>query len=577
MSGFHGHLGVWPLAEQGYQFAVWAPHAQSMAVVGEFNDWSDSAHPMQQTEDGIWWCDCPDARNGQQYQFAMKDYHGNKQQKNDPRARLLTHSDGNSIIYDDDHDWQSHDFVPAPIHQQVIYELHIGTFAKPDADTAGTFATAIDKLDELHDMGITCIELMPVNEFAGDTSWGYNPAYPFAVETAYGGPEGLKQLVDAAHQRGMSVILDVVYNHLGPSDLDIWQFDGWHENNKGGIYFYNDYRSATPWGDTRPDYGRPEVRQYFIDNALMWLNEYRLDGLRMDMVPYMRSVSGVDDGSDDIEEAYTLIRQLNEHIHSQCANKLTLAEDLHSHHFITDALPDGCGYTAQWDAGFVHPVRQTLTAGDDNTVALEPVEQAVLHTYSGRPFSRVIYTESHDEVANGRARVVEEVAPGNVDEDFFAHHKGMLAAALVMTSCGIPMLFQGQEFKQHGWFDDEHDLDWERKEQFGHYVEGFRRLIALRTNQQHTSAGLTGALTEVVHRDPQHKVLGYVRRNEADDQPVWVYLCLANQQVAEYQLHGLPSQPQCLFAWQQGQPTEITPDEGRVTLEPYSIFIFGAG
>ena len=125
------------------------------------------------------------------------------------------------------------------------------------------------------------IELMPVNEFAGDISWGYNPAYPYAVEEAYGGPDGLKEFIDASHGLGMGVVLDVVYNHLGPSDLDIWQFDGWQENDKGGIYFYNDYRSATPWGDTRPDYGRQEVRDYLTDNALMWVNEFHADGLQL--------------------------------------------------------------------------------------------------------------------------------------------------------------------------------------------------------------------------------------------------------------------------------------------------------
>ena len=151
----------------------------------------------------------------------------------------------------------------------MIYELHIGTFNDDkETDTPGTFARAIEQFDHLKRLGVNVIQVMPTAEFAGDFSWGYNPAHIFAVETAYGGPRAFKDFVQAAHAAGIGVILDVVYNHFGPSDLDLWQFDGWSENDGGGIYFYNDWRRATPWGDTRPDYGRGEVRQYIRDNAM---------------------------------------------------------------------------------------------------------------------------------------------------------------------------------------------------------------------------------------------------------------------------------------------------------------------
>ncbi|MBD3585595.1 1,4-alpha-glucan branching protein [Salinimonas sp. HHU 13199] len=572
MSAFDGQLGVIPV-ENGYQFSVWAPNANAVALTGTFNDWEDQ--PMEPAEGGIWWCVSDAARNGHEYKFVIEDSAGNKSQKNDPRARHLTNSVGNSLIYDDDYQWQTREFQPPALHQHVIYEMHIGTFGK-NGDTFGTFDSVISRLDALKKLGITMIELMPVNEFAGDQSWGYNPAYPFAVEEAYGGPDGLKRFIDAAHQRGIGVILDVVYNHLGPSDLDLWQFDGWSENDKGGIYFYNDERSSTPWGDTRPDYGREEVRRYFIDNARMWLSEFRADGLRMDMVPYMRSVSGIDDGSDDIPEAYTMIKQINQMVADEFDNKVTIAEDLHSHHFITDPPPDGCGYTAQWDAGFVHPIREALIATDDSAIDVNAVVTAISHTYSQRPFSRVVYTESHDEVANGRARVVEEVAPGNVDDDFFAHNKAVVAAALVLTSCGIPMVFQGQEFKQHGWFSDDHDIDWERREQFDDIVAAFTALINLRTNENGNSAGLTGAFTEIVHQDDENKVVGFMRTDEHNAQPVWVYISLANRELDNYSLSGLPEKPQCLFAWQHQDVTDtLAVEEGSTTLLPYSILVFG--
>jgi 1,4-alpha-glucan branching enzyme len=131
-------------------------------------------------------------------------------------------------------------------NELVIYEMHVGTFHVKDEGRGGTFDTAIEKLPYLRELGINAVELMPVAEFSGDFSWGYNPAHPFAVESIYGGPDGLKRFIKAAHQHGIAVIVDVVYNHLGPSDLSLWQFDGWHENGKGGIYFYNDHRSHTP-------------------------------------------------------------------------------------------------------------------------------------------------------------------------------------------------------------------------------------------------------------------------------------------------------------------------------------------
>ncbi|MDO6474700.1 alpha-amylase family glycosyl hydrolase [Alteromonas sp. 1_MG-2023] len=574
MSAFNGVLGV-SQAESGYQFAVWAPNAKSVCVTGTFNEWDETANPLESREGGIWVGFADNAKNGDEYKFAITTLQDELLLKNDPRARKVTNSVGNSVIYDDEYQWQHTEFDSAPLHERVIYEMHIGTFNKPE-DGHGTFASAIEKLPELKALGVTMVELMPVNEFAGDISWGYNPAYPFAVEEAYGGPDGLKAFIDAAHGMGIGVILDVVYNHLGPSDLDIWQFDGWHENDKGGIYFYNDYRSATPWGDTRPDYGRQEVRDYLTDNALMWLNEFKADGLRMDMVPYMRSVSGADTGDDDIPEAYDLIKTINHRIQTSCPGKMTIAEDLHSHEYITDPLDKGgCGYTAQWAAGFVHPVRDTLTKTEDSYVDLSAVINAITRVVSGNPFARVVYTESHDEVANGQARLVEEVAPGGVDDNYFARQKGILAGVLTLTTAGIPMLFQGQDFKESGWFDDTSDIDWERKTRFAEYAEAFTQLVGLRTNKNGNSAALTGGATEIVHKDDDNKVLIYKRSNGLDDKHVYVMINFSGADVEGYRLNGMPPDADCLFAWQDGITTnDVQLNDNLIHLTAYSAMIF---
>jgi len=318
------------------------------------------------------------------------------------------------------------------------------------------------------------------------------------------------------------------------------------------------------------------VRDYLTDNALMWLNEFKADGLRMDMVPYMRSVSGADTGDDDIPEAYDLIKTINHRIQTSSPGKMTIAEDLHSHEYITDPLDKGgCGYTAQWAAGFVHPVRDTLTKTEDSYIDLSTVVNAITRVVSGNPFARVVYTESHDEVANGQARLVEEVAPGGVDDNYFARQKGILAGVLTLTTAGIPMLFQGQDFKESGWFDDTSDIDWERKTRFAEYAEAFTQLVGLRTNKNGNSAALTGGATEIVHKDDDNKVLIYKRSNGLDDKHGYVMINFSGANVEGYRLNGMPPDAACLFAWQDGITTnDVQLNDNLIHLTAYSAMIF---
>ena len=250
---------------------------------------------------------------------------------------------------------------------------------------------------------VNAVQVMPVAEFAGDVSWGYNPAHIFAVEHAYGGPEGLKEFVRAAHEAGIAVILDVVYNHFGPSDLDLWRFDGWSENDSGGIYFYNDWRAETPWGETRPDYGRREVRQFIRDNAMIWLEEYDIDGLRFDMTLYIRSVRGDDDAGDDLADGWSLMQWINDEIAARLPGRITIAEDLRNNAGMTAAPADGgCGF----GSAVGRPVRPPDPRDAHRRRRRGPLHghgrrTRSRHRYNDDAFQRVIYTESHDEVANG--------------------------------------------------------------------------------------------------------------------------------------------------------------------------------
>ena len=495
----------------GTAFRVWAPHAEAVRVVGTFNDWAADGVSMTRSDDGTWHADVPGAAPGDEYRFLLQTPAG-ELSRIDPRARAVTNSIGNGIITDPAHDWHGQTFSMPPWNELVIYELHIGTFNRPDETTTGTFSDAIERLDHLVRLGINAIQIMPAAEFAGDVSWGYNPAHIFAIESAYGGPDGFKDFIEAAHRAGLAVILDVVYNHFGPSDLDLWQFDGWSENDKGGIYFYNDWRSETPWGDTRPDYGREEVRSFIKENALFWLEEYHLDGLRFDMTLYIRNVRGDEgDPHDSLEDGWSLMRWINDEVRERFPGRLTIAEDLRNEPTITAHA--GAGFGAQWCAEFVHPVREVLTAADDADRHMATIAHALRHHYNGDPFQRVVYTESHDEVANGKARVPHEIAPGDA-EHWAAQKRSTLGAVLMLTSPGIPMLFQGQEFLEGGWFRDTVPLDWDQAQDFHGIVRLYRDMIRLRLNRGGTSRGLAGRGLDVHRIDEEQKLIAYHRYDQ---------------------------------------------------------------
>ena len=382
----HSQMGAIPGAK-GVTFRVWAPHAEKVYVTGTFNEWSKTSAPLVKEKNGCWSTDIPDAKVGDEYRYLIHtpaEWNLPPLSRVDPYARKVTSSIGNGVIYDPQaFNWSDDTFTIASWNELIIYEMHVGTFHVKEEGHPGTLDSAIEKLPYLRELGINAVEVMPIMEFSGDFSWGYNPAHPFAVEGIYGGPDALKRFVKAAHEHGIAVIVDVVYNHFGPSDLDLWQFDGWSENEKGGIYFYNDHRSSTPWGDTRPDYGRGEVRQYLRDNALMWLEEYHADGLRWDAITYIKNIEGNEGNpANDIPEGWNLMQWINEEIQKRFPGKISIAEDLQNNVWVNkDTGAGGAGFNTQWDSEFVHPVRQAVISRDDNQRDLGAVSRAIEHRY----------------------------------------------------------------------------------------------------------------------------------------------------------------------------------------------------
>lgn len=507
--------------ENGTTFRVWAPYAQKVFVSGTFNDWSQWKSPLAAERNGYWSATIAEAKAGDEYKFLIHNNH-KKHLRTDPYARDVAPGRSNSVIANGTFDWGSAaaasetdtdaSFRMSPWHELIIYELHVGTFEENPQNIIGTFQGVIDKLPYLQELGINCIELMPVKEFEGDYSWGYNPAHPFAITRTYGGRTMLKKLIKAAHEHGIAVIVDVVYNHFGPQDLHLWQFDGWHKDGKGGIYFYNDWRSSTPWADTRPDYGRAEVRRYIRDNVFMWLEEYQVDGLRWDATSYIRNAHGHDgDPGADIAEGWQLMREINDEIKERFPGRINIAEDLQSNAWVTKETEEGgAGFDAQWDARFVHPIRDAIITPNDDERDMLAVAEAIQFRYNPDAFERIIYTESHDEVANGKARVPEEITPGNASS-YYAKKRSILGAALTFTTPGIPMIFQGQEFLEDGWFDDHDPLDWSKTTQHRGIRTLYRDLIHLRRNGFGETRGLTGQHVNVHHINNALKVIAYHR------------------------------------------------------------------
>ncbi len=503
-------MGAVPGAK-GITFRVWAPHAKEIYVIGTFNDWNKTSTVLNREENGYWSSDIPEAKVGDEYRYMISGLQG-PISRIDPYARKVTSSIGNGVIYDSQaFDWGDNNFQMATGNELVIYEMHVGTFNVKEKGRPGTFDSAREKLLYLQKLGINAVEVLPIAEFPGDFSWGYNPVHPFAVESIYGGPDAFKQFVKEAHEHGIAVIVDVVYNHFGPSDLDLWQFDGWSENEKGGIYFYNDRRSHTPWGDTRPDYGRNEVRQYICDNAIMWFEEYHADGLRWDAIPFIRNIEGSEDPNEDIPEGWNLMQWINSEIQKRFPGKISIAEGMHNIALVVkDVAAGGAGFNAQWDSEFVNPVRKAIITPKDAARDLTAVSRAIEYRYDLDAFRRVIFTESHDEVANGRSRVPEEIWPGKVDS-WFSKKRSTLGGALVLTSPGIPMIFEGQELLEDRWFQDKEPIDWSRVQDEHGILGMYRDLIALRRNLPGMTRGLCGQNIHIFHFDEKDKVLAFHR------------------------------------------------------------------
>jgi len=337
--------------------------------------------------------------------------------------------------------WHDGAWRAPPLATSVLYELHVGTFTDD-----GTFEAVLSKLDHLLDVGVTAIELMPIAEFPGVRGWGYDGVFPYAPHHAYGGPSGLQRLVDCCHQRGIAVVIDVVYNHLGPSGNVLPAY---------GPYLTDRYR--TPWGEAVnfDGPGSGEVRRYFIDNALMWLRDYHADGLRLDAVHAIIDTSAV----HVLEQLATEVEALAAHVGRPLW--LIAESDLNDPGLVRRRDVGGYGFDGQWDDDFHHAVHALLTGERSGYYAdfgsIHHLAAALRHrfvyrggysAFRGRAHGRhaddvpatrfVGYAQNHDQVGN-RAR-------GERSSALMSRAGLHVAAALVCCAPFVPMLFEGEEW-----------------------------------------------------------------------------------------------------------------------------------
>ena len=473
----------------GAAFRVWAPFAPAVFVAGTFNQWSATANPFASEGNGYWSVEVTGAGVGDEYQFVIPDG-GNGIWHKNPYASEVVNSFGNAIIHDPNFDWTGDDFVMPPWNELVIYEMHVGTFVDVAGCGPGTFETVIPKLAYLADLGINAIEIMPVAEFPMSLSWGYNPAQPFSVETAIGGPGPARVRQGGArprHRRAARRRLQPL--RTGRSrPLALRRLE--QQRPQRRHLLLRRRRAHDTWGDTRPDYGRPEVRQYIRDNALFWLDKYRWTACGSTPRQYPQSQRDNDDPErypDGLEPA--AVDQQRDPRRQPW--KSPIAEDLQNNGWITrETSAGGAGFGSQWDAAFVHPIRDAIIAASDADrdmtsrerglgIATTPTRSGASSTPSHTTKWPTVIRGCRGDLA-GRCR------------QLVSRKRSTLGAAMVFTAPGIPMIFQGQEFLEDKFFQDSVPLDWTKRTTYAGIHALYRDLIRLRRNWFNQTRGLGG-------------------------------------------------------------------------------------
>ncbi|NRD20316.1 1,4-alpha-glucan branching protein GlgB [Winogradskyella eckloniae] len=519
---------------EGVYFAVWAPSAKNVSVIGDFNFWVEGEHQLNVRWDssGIWEGFVPGAQKGHAYKYKIQSNNNDiKTEKADPYARRAEHNPKTaSIVWDETYKWKDskwmkkrkeHNAQDAPFS---VYEVHLGSWKKKVDE--GRFMSYVEMADELvayiKDMNFTHVELMPVMEFPYDPSWGYQVTGYFAPTSRFGYPEEFKLLVDKLHQNDIGIILDWVPSHFPEDAHGLGFFDG------SALYEHPDPRKGyhNDWKSLIFNYGRNEVKSFLISNAIFWLDQYHADGLRVDAVASMLFLDySREDGEWEPNmfggrenlEAMSFLREMNEAVYSAFPDVQTIAEESTAFPMVSKpTYMGGLGFGMKWMMGWMHDTLQYF--------AKEPVYRQ-FHQNDLTFSMTYAFTEnfmlplSHDEVVYGKKSILGRM-PGD-EWQRFANLR--LLYSYMFTHPGTKLLFQGAEFGQSGEWNFESSLDWYLLQYDPHI--GVQKLIkdlnALYKNEpalyekQFSAEGFEW----IDYNDSKNSVFSYIRKgnDEKDD------------------------------------------------------------
>lgn len=538
----------------GVRFAVWAPSALRVSVVGDFNMWDGRRHVMRyHPGSGLWEIFIPGLGEGTVYKYEIKthfrDYTVNK---SDPVGFYSELRPNNaSVVWDlTKYDWQDDDWINARQAKQDItapiniYEVHLGSWQRAENNDWISYEDMIDRLiPYLVDMGYTHVELMPVAEHPFDGSWGYQVTNYFATTSRFGTPDQFMQLVNACHQAGIGVILDWVPAHFPKDQHGLGFFDGTH------LYEHADPRQGEhpDWGTLIFNYARYEVRQFLISNALFWIEKYHIDGLRVDAVASMlyldfsrehgQWVPNIRGGRENLG-AIAFLKMFNDRVHELYPGVITAAEESTDWPGVTAPTNrGGLGFDLKWNMGWMHDTLQYMS--------MDPVFRAYHHgtlTFSMLyAFSeKFVLPFSHDEVVHLKKNMLDKM-PGDVWQKF-ANLRALFAYQY--SHPGKKLVFMGMEFGQWREWTEEHSLDWHlvqpgsQHEKLQKYVKALNHLY--KDDPALYSDDLTWAGFEWLEvHDSAHSILAYVRRSKIDDSAV-IVVCNFTPVVREGYRLGVP-------------------------------------
>jgi 1,4-alpha-glucan branching enzyme len=541
------HEGV-----DGTHFAVWAPNAQRVSVVGDFNIWDGRRHPMRRRgATGVWETFIPGLGEGASYKYEIRGAHGEMMPlKADPVGFGSEHPPANaSVVRKITGDWHDGDWmarrgnlqnVDAPIS---VYEVHLGSWRRAADNRMLSYAELAEQLvGYVADMGFTHIELMPISEFPFDGSWGYQPVGLFAPTIRHGTPPEFRAFMDAAHAKGVGVLLDWVPGHFPTDAHGLGQFDG------TPLYEHQDPREGfhQDWNTLIFNYGRVEVSNYLTSNALYWLEEYHLDGLRVDAVASMlyRDYSRKDgqwvpnrDGGRENYEAIAVLQRMNITAYGEVPGIMTVAEESTAFPGVSRPVNHGgLGFGFKWNMGWMN---DTLSYMQKDPIHRKYHHHLMTFGLHYAWSENYILPISHDEVVHGKGSMLSKM-PGNGAEKFAnlrAYYGFMWAHP------GKKLLFMGQEFAQGKEWDHNHSLDWHQLDDPAH--RGVQSLVRdlNRVYRENAALHVNDARPEgfawLESNDAEASVYAWVRKGNAKDPDV---VAVVNMTPVDRQYRlGLPS------------------------------------